>query len=280
MLDFSRRHQRGAFCSVFGVRSVRMAFDLSVVVPAHNEHGSIGLFVEAANAFLRDVDYAIQFVFIDDGSTDDTHQLLLDIHFEKASCKVVKLSRNFGSHAAIRAGIMHSDADKVAVYSMDMPEPIGDLTLFYRELEAGTELVYSERIGYRGSFGSRVFGKMVTKDIEETYPTGGLIGIAFGPKIKEQLNARPEKNSSIFFQVFQLGFSTKSIPVQYTERQAGESKWTFAKKIKLFIDSFVMFSFTPIRVISGIGSILAIIGIVWAIAIVLFKLTGVVHLSA
>lgn len=254
--------------------------DISVVVPAFNEELSIPAFAQAAKRFLATVDFHVQFVFVDDGSSDATFEMLKSLSFEGADAKIVKLSRNFGSHAAIRAGIAQSDSDHVAIYSMDMPEPIEDITLFQHELDQGTELVYSVRKGYRGSLGSRLFSKMVKKYIEQSYPAEGLIGVAFGPKIKAQMNQQAEKNSSVFFQLFKLGFKRKGIEVNYAERQNGESKWTLRKKVKLFADSFVMFSFTPIRLISLFGVLLAVAGLLWALGIVICKVFDIIEFAA
>ncbi|MEG0027409.1 MAG: glycosyltransferase [Raoultibacter sp.] len=245
--------------------------DFSIVIPAFNEEAGIPVLAEAIERFVATSDIHLQFVFVDDGSADETFNLLSRLFFEKADVKVVKLSRNFGAHAAIRAGVYHSDADCVMLYSSDMPEPIEDITRFYEELQKGFEIVYSERVGYKGSLGSRMFGKMVTRYIEKNYPEDGLIGVAFGNKVKQELNDDIETNSSIFFQIFQLGFSRKAIPVAYNEREQGESKWTLSKKVTLFVDSFVMFSYTPIRAISGIGLIMALLGFIWALVIVICK---------
>jgi dolichol-phosphate mannosyltransferase len=84
----------------------------------------------------------------------------------------------------------------------------------------------------------------------------------------------------VFFQLFQMGFRKKAIYADYIERQHGQSKWTLAKKVKLFIDSFVMFSFAPIRAISGIGAIMALSGFAWALCVLAIKVLGVFDLAA
>lgn len=254
--------------------------DFSIVIPAFNEVESLGELQKAIEGYIAKASMTLQFVFVDDGSGDETFSILSGWQFDGAQIKLVKLSRNYGSHAAIRAGVLHADADAVMVYSSDMPEPIEDADLFYQGLRDGYELVYSVRKGYEGDFGSRIFSKLINRCIDENYPAEGIIGIAFGDKIKCELNENIEANSSIFFQVFQLGFKRIGIEVDYIERNAGESKWTFAKKIKLFIDSFVMFSYAPIRVISIAGIAMAFVGIVWAIGIIAMKIFNVFEFAA
>lgn len=249
--------------------------DLSVIIPAYNEHENVQDVKEAFNAFVKEIDYSIELIFVDDGSKDSTFNELINSEFY-CKTKVLKLSRNFGSHAAIRAGIKNADSDNCMVYYMDMSEPISCISDFYYKLKEGYDVVYSERVGYKASLGSRIFAWLVIKYIEETYPKDGVSCIAFSKKIKDELNNNIENNSSIFFQIFQLGFKKTGIPVNQQERVHGKSKWTLSKKIKLFIDSFVMFSYMPIRSISMLGVIMSAIGIIWAFVIVALKIFGAV----
>ena len=162
---------------------------------------------------------------------------------------------------------------------MDMSEPIECIQKFYRKLEQGFDIVYSDRINYKSSLGSKIFAKLVIKYIEKSYPKDGVSCIAFNGKIKQELNKNIENNSSIFFQIFQLGYRKIGVPVEQKERFRGESKWTFSKKIKLFIDSFVMFSYMPIRMISIIGIALSLAGFAWAFLIFIFKITKLFEFS-
>lgn len=254
--------------------------DFSIVIPAYNELESLDSLESAIRDYSAATEVFLQFVFVDDGSTDGTFEALEGWSIDGAQIKIVKLSRNFGSHAAIRAGIFHADADYIMIYSSDMPEPIEDADRFYQELQNGYELVYSVRTGYRGDLGSRLFSKLINCCIDASFPAQGIIGVAFGSKIKRELDNDIESNSSIFFQIFKLGFSRLGISVAFTDREQGESKWTFAKKIKLFIDSFVMFSYVPIRAISGIGVVMAAIGIIWALGIVVSKVFNLFEFAA
>ncbi len=124
------------------------------------------------------------------------------------------------------------------------------------------------------------FATLVNKYILPNYPANGLIGVAFGPKAKRELNTNVENNSSFFFHLFQLGFSRASFEVEYQERSAGSSKWTFNKKLKLLIDCFVMFSFAPLRLISAIGFLLAAFGFLYALGILIAKVFNLLQFSA
>lgn len=255
-------------------------FDLSVVIPLYNEAESINDLVEALNTFCVSVDYSVQLVFVDDGSSDATFDLMSKVQIEGTGIKLVKLSRNYGAHEAIRAGIYEADANKVVFYSADMPEPVEDIGLFYDKLNEGYELVYSERLGYSGGLGSKVYAKLVNRLIKIDYPLNGLISVGFGHKIKDELNKNIESNSSIFFQMFSFGFKRIGIPVEFNERVHGTSKWTLRKKVKHFLDVFVMFSYMPIHAISILGFILFATGTIWALIILVMKLVAPESLDA
>jgi dolichol-phosphate mannosyltransferase len=257
-----------------------MSYDLSIVIPAYNEEKSVEPLLRALGSFIEGFGKSFQLVFVDDGSTDNTVDYLEQFFSIRYPTKIIKLSRNFGSHAAIRAGISNADSDFIVIYSMDIPEPVEDIAMMYEELRAGYEIVYTERIGYRGSLGSRIFARLVNACIDSDYPANGLVGVAFGPKAKREINYVQEPDSSVFFQLFQMGFRKKSIAVKYQERQQGESKWTLRKKLKLFVDSFIMFSFMPLRLITGLGTLMAITGLIWALAVLAIKVTNLIELSA
>lgn len=261
-------------------RKPPMKPDISVIVPAFNEEGAISLFFTAANDYVSSVDLSVQYVFVDDGSSDCTYESLCNQSIKGASVKVVKLARNSGAHAAIRAGFSCADADFCVAYAMDMPEPMNDMSLFYAEYQKGNEVVYSTRHGYKGSLGSRIYAKMVDRYINIGFPSEGVLCIGIGPKAKAELNNNIENNSSYGFQIFQMGFKRTGIETDYVDREVGSSKWSFNKKVKLFIDSFVMFSYMPIRAISILGAVFALIGIAAALLIIIFKIFHIVEFAA
>ncbi|MDR0350338.1 MAG: glycosyltransferase [Coriobacteriales bacterium] len=254
--------------------------DISVIIPALNEEESLPPLFMELERFMGTVDLKVQFVFVDDGSSDGTADYIAKHCIPKASMKLVRLSRNFGTHAAIRAGISQADADYCMLYSVDLPKSVAVIKRFYDELASGNDLVYSRRMGYRGGLGSRIYSKLVNRLIGLGFPEEGVSGLAFNQKIKAELNRNIEANSSLYFQIFSLGFKRKSFETPFEERASGESKWTFAGKVKLFFDSFIMFSYVPIRFISIMGILLAILGFLWAVFIVISKLLNPSYFEA
>jgi dolichol-phosphate mannosyltransferase len=104
------------------------------------------------------------------------------------------------------------------------------------------------------------------------FPEKGFDIVMFNKKVASQVKNNVEANSSIFLQILGMGFRQASISYKKRERKTGVSKWTISKKIKLFIDSFVAFSYAPIRMVTIIGIAMFFIGIIWTIYIVTRKL--------
>lgn len=254
--------------------------DVSILIPVYNETAGIPALHAALDAYLGTEPFRAQLVFVDDGSRDGSAELLEGQTFAHAEVKIVKLSRNFGAHAALRAGILHADADRCAFYYMDMPDKPAILGEMMRTLDGGAEMVYAERQNYRASLGSRLFSWLLKRYIEPGYPRDGVSVLAFGGKIKAEMNRNIENDSSIFFQLFQLGFRRVGIPTEIAPRQHGKSSWTVKKKVKLLIDSFVMFSYMPIRFISAVGLFMTLFGCLGALALFVIKVFNIIPLQA
>ena len=238
---------------------------ISVVVPFLNEEEGILGFCSVFEQYAASAQFPLELVFVDDGSSDRTCEHIQSYSFKAChSVKLVKLSKNYGSHAAIRAGLQKASFDICTWMGSDLQEPIGMLEQSYQLLSDGCDAVYIEKksiaIGKTSRFFSRAYSYLMQKYAVKNYSSGGISTIVFGKKIKDLINENVEGNSSIMLQIMDMGFSYKVLSLDFHERATGVSKWTFSKKIKLFIDSFVAFSFAPIRLVSFIGVLFFLFG--------------------
>ena len=254
--------------------------DLSIVIPVYNEQDNVDDLHSKLDTYLEKLPLNVELVFVDDGSQDKSVSALCSKQFKNARVKIIRLSKNFGSHAAIRAGFQNASADVCMIYFMDMQDPFEIIEQFYAKIQEGYNIAYAERVGYQASLGSRIYGKLVRKLIVQDYPSNGISCFMIDKKVKDEFNRNIESNSSIYFQLFTLVFKKAGIPCACKERKNGKSGWTFAKKIRLLVDSFVAFSKAPAHFVTAIGAIMAIIGILWAIVIVIIKLFNLAPLSA
>lgn len=249
---------------------------MSIVVPYLNEREGIVSFCNSIDTYAVELPFEIEVIFVDDGSTDHTSDKLLDYQFVNIKyIKLIRLSKNFGSHAAIRAGLLYASFNICTWMGCDLQEPIEFLRLSHEKILSGYDAVYVEKKSVKVSMTnrgfSRIYSFLMRKYAVKNYSSGGISNIVFNKNIKSFINDNIETNSSIMLQIIDAGYKSTTISLDYKERFAGVSKWTLSKKIKLFIDSFVAFSFMPIRMVSIVGVVMFIIGLIIGITTMINK---------
>lgn len=160
-----------------------------------------------------------------------------------------------------------------------MQEPLKIIGEGYKKICEGYDLVCVQKAQVKVSKSEELFShtysKLIRKYAIRDYPAGGVNTIFFNEKVKNEIIRNPELNSSVVLQVISLGFKQTVINMEYNERAIGQSKWTLGKKVKLLIDSFVSFSFFPIRMVSVLGFAFALIGALIALYIVILKVFAI-----
>ena len=253
--------------------------EISVIIPFLNEEENLPLITAALEEYVPTLGVPVEVVFVDDGSTDNSCEWLRKNRFTNFRAKLVTFSRNFGSHPAVRAGFRESSAPNCVWLGADLQEPLEIIGEGYKRILEGYDLVLVQKNQVKVSKSeegfSRLYSAMIRKWAIPGYPEKGVNTIFFGQKVKDALNANPELNSSVVLQVISLGFKQTVLNMNYREREHGRSKWTLGKKVKLLIDSFVSFSFFPIRMVSVMGFLFAFIGGLIALDLVIVKIFNI-----
>ncbi|WCF07866.1 glycosyltransferase family 2 protein [Paenibacillus thiaminolyticus] len=228
-------------------------------------------------------DYELEFIFVDDGSKDRSLELLLSEQKKDHRIKVIKLSRNFGSMSAIQAGLQHSKGDCVGIISADLQDPPELFEQMIHSWENGHKVVMATRSEREESFSQKMFSNayysLMRRFALQDYPKGGFDFVLIDRQIVEEINNIKEKNTNIMSLIYWLGHSQDRLSYVRQERRHGKSRWTLSKKIKLFIDSFVSFSYVPIRFISTVGIITAIISFLYGLFIIFNSLFGTIPIQ-
>ncbi len=245
---------------------------LSIVVPLLNEAENLeplhGRLSEVAARLDRDV----EFVFVDDGSTDDSYARLLQLRQKDPRVCAIKLSRNFGSHGACLAGFTRARGDHAVILAADLQDPPELLLDLLKAADAGHEVVWANResrddpsltVLFAGAY-----NQIMRKIALPNWPQNGFDFVLVSRRVLEVILSRRERNTSLFGQILWAGFPQTSVAYHRLARRVGRSKWTFGKKLKLAIDSFVSFSYVPIRFISLLGLVSAALGAVYAALVV------------
>jgi glycosyltransferase involved in cell wall biosynthesis len=259
---------------------------LSIIVPCYYNEGNIPLltsrFIEAESLFPDDL--KIQYVFVDDGSKDRTYEMLLKFHHQyPEKVRVLKLAGNVGSHNAVLAGMHHSSGDCHCMISADLQDPPELIPKMFSYWQKGIKLVIANRDQREEGIFTKLFAsfyhRMIKRYALPNIPPNGFDVVLFDEQIRNELVKMNEKNTSITYLMSWLQFDYVSIPYTRLKREIGKSRWTVKKKIKLFIDSFVSFSFFPIRAISFLGLILGILSFTYGIAIIIAKISGKIQVE-
>ena len=237
---------------------------LSIVVPVYYNELNLPETIPA----LLDLggklpDYRLELVFIDDGSKDKSLAVLLDFQEKNPhQIKVVKLARNFGAMAAVQAGLVMTQGDRVAVTSADLQDPPELILDMIEHWEKGIKAVFATRLQREESFSQRLFSNtyywLLRAFAIPDYPSGGFDMMLIDRQVVDDINKIHEKNTNLMTLTYWLGYHSVSIPYVRRARTKGRSRWTLTKKIKLFIDTFVSFSYFPIRLVSTIGFLFAL----------------------
>lgn len=254
-----------------------MTKGISIIIPLYNEAEGIAVLVNSLNDFFADKNETpIEIIFVNDGSTDSSFEILKQQSFKKYSVQLISFSKNFGSHAALRAGILNAKMEYVTFMYADLQDPLELVFQMHTEAIKGVDIIWANRNNTNNSFFEKLFSgfyaKLMQKFAFSNFPDKGFDIVFFNSKVTQQINDNIESNSSIFLQILGMGFSQTSILYDKKERKIGKSKWTISKKIKLLIDSFVAFSYAPIRFVSLVGILFFTFGILWTIYIIARKI--------
>lgn len=249
-------------------------YDITIIIPLYNEEQNIPQLVSSLNNVLQKLNnISKQVIIVDDGSTDNSYNLLQKAIFKSFDVLLIKLSRNFGSHPAMRAGILKAEGDYITFLSADLQDPMEIIKKLYQKSREGYDIVLGCRVLDKVNIGrkiiSKIYAELIRQFIFPNFPKNNFDIVMFNKKVKKELNKNIEVNSSLFLQIMNLGFKNSYITYRKKLRLSGKSKWTFEKKLKLFIDSFIAFSYIPIRFISLMGILLSFLGFIWALYVII-----------
>lgn len=257
---------------------------LSIVVPVYfNENNLIPLYEDMREKVFKRLDCEYEVIFVDDGSQDNSYAVALELQSKDDHIHVVKLSRNFGSHAAILAGFCHASGDCAVIKAADLQEPSELIIRMYESWKLGNKVVLALRKERDESLSQKMFASLyyslMRKFAFKDMPKGGFDCCLVDRKVIDLLNMMDEKNTSLMGQVLWCGFKRSEVYYVRQARQIGKTKWTLKKKFNLVLDSLFGFSYAPIKFLTTIGILFALFSLVWGIVIILKKLFGDIPVS-
>jgi dolichol-phosphate mannosyltransferase len=243
---------------------------LSFVIPVFRNEGSITPTYEKITGLMHKLSLDYEFVFVNDGSDDNSMQELIALHEQDSKVKVLSFSRNFGQVPAIIAGMKEVTGAAAVSMSADLQEPIELIENMISKWQSGNEIVIGHRVDREDSFiankASAVFYSLM-KYVNPKMPKGGFDFLLIDQKAIAVFNQIDERNRFFQGDILWLGFSVAFIPYSRLKRTIGKSQWTLSKKLKYFIDGLLNTSYIPIRLMSLLGIIISFFGFLYAIVI-------------
>ncbi|MGG0217407.1 glycosyltransferase family 2 protein [Bacillus mycoides] len=247
---------------------------ISVVVPMYFEEEVAQECYNRLNSVMLQNNINYEFVFVNDGSTDRTMEILSEIAANDYRTKIVNFARNFGHQVAVTAGIAAAKGDAIVIIDADLQDPPEVIPELIAKWEEGYEVVYAKRKQRKGEtwfklLTAKYFYKFLNymSDIDIPKDTGDFRII--DRKVADVFNQMTERNRFIRGMMSWVGFRQTYVEYERDERFAGETKYPLKKMIKFASDGIIAFSTKPLRIVMSIG----LLSVLISIAVLLYTIT-------
>lgn len=231
---------------------------ISIVVPIFNEHENLPELRRRMTAALDSTQEPWELILVNDGSKDDSAEIIRKFHAEDQRIKLINLSRNFGHQPAVTAGIHHAKGDCVVLIDGDLQDPPEVIPEMIKKWKEGSQVVLAERHSRGDSSGARGLGFTLFYPIFRrvsdlpTVPDAGIFGL-MDRVVVDHFNKLPERNRFIPGLRAWLGFTQTSVSYDRKDRAAGKPKQTLRRLIKYAMDGMISFSYQPLRWVTYFG---------------------------
>ena len=253
--------------------------EISIVCPAYNEEENIEIFLKKLTPVLEKTGMTYEIVFVNDGSRDNTLEVLKRAKKKYPSIRILNLSRNFGKEAALTAGLEHAKGDAVIAIDADLQHPVDTIEEFVKKWKEGYDVVVGKRLSRTGEHplkkaSARLFYNLHNKisDIEIPADIGDFR--LMDRKVIESLKTLPE-NQRFMKGIFAwLGYKTAVVEYYQEERAAGKSSFNGWKLWNFAIDGITSFSTAPLRIWLYLGFVISIFSFLLGFALVIEALVN------
>lgn len=249
---------------------------LSVVVPCYNESKTLHFFYqELTNTCKVMNEYSFEIIFIDDGSNDETLNVIKELKKNDNKIQYIAFSRNFGKEASLYAGLEKSTGEYIVIMDADLQDPPSLLPKMMEYIKEGYDSVATRRVTRKGepiirSFFARLFYKIMNKITDIDIVDGARDYRLMNRIMVNAILSMSEYNRFSKGIFGWIGFRTKWIEYENVERIAGETKWNFIKLFKYSIEGIVAFSVIPLQLASIFGVLLSFLSFI-AVLFILFR---------
>lgn len=242
---------------------------ISVIIPVYGCSNNLKLLCERLVKTLNSLDQKYEIIMINDASPDNSWEIINDLAQDNPRIKGLNLSRNFGQHHAITAGLDFSNGDWVVVMDCDLQDPPEEIIKLYNKAQEGYDIVFGRRVLRKDSFlkklGSTVYYKIFNYFTESNVDHRIANFSIISSNVLNQLRKLKEQNRSYPLFTNWLGFNRTVIDIEHDARESGKSSYTLKKLIKLAVDSIISQSNKPLRLSIKFGFLLAFLSVSYSL---------------
>jgi glycosyltransferase involved in cell wall biosynthesis len=256
---------------------------LSLIIPVYKNEENLERLLKEILKLARQIEEGLEVVFVVDGSPDRSLEILEErLPKLPLTSQLLSLSRNFGSFAAMAAGLAAGKGDSFAVMSADLQEPPELILEFQRLLKTGeADVVFGCRTGRSDARLSEIFSAafwwVYRRFVVRELPPGGVDVFGCTREVRDHVLRFREVNSSLIVLLFWLGFRRKYVPYQRAPRLEGRSAWNVGKKLRYCIDSIFNFTDLPIQLLFYLGLLGMAVAVIFAPILLIAKLRGMIQ---
>lgn len=237
---------------------MKHTFTLSIVIPAYDEATNIEPLYLSLKNVLGDTHHEI--IFVDDGSTDTTRDIIHHLAADDPLVRLISFSRNFGKESATTAGLCAAEGDAVIVMDADGQHPVAMLPEFVRHWQGGTKVVIGVRTKNTDAdlftrFTSRLFYTVLSTITGRSLQRGITDYLLIDASVQKEFKRLSEHNRMTRGLVDWMGFSKVYLPYQASQRSTGTSSYGFRKRLRLAANSIVSMSFAPLYFFGVVGAL-------------------------
>ncbi len=251
---------------------------IAVVIPSYNEATNIDVLIHALNETIKNVNYTFKFVFVDDGSSDKTVEILKEKSKEHQHVFYLELSRNFGHQNALKAGIdlVKNDVDAIISMDGDMQHPPKIIPKLIEKWEEGFEVVYTirgedKKLSFIKNKTSNLFYSLMNKLSDIKFEPGTADFRLIDKKVAQVFSDFTENELFIRGIINWVGFKQFAVHYEPNERYSGKSKYTLGRMMRFAVQGITSFSTKPLSMAIILGVSLSLMAFIFYIAYVLYS---------
>lgn len=242
---------------------------LSIISPVYKSSRIIDDLVNRIEAAVKNITLEYEIILVDDACPENSWEAIEQLAKKNSKIKGIKLSRNFGQHHAISAGIDHAEGDWVVVMDCDLQDQPEEIIKLYNEAQKGFDIVLACRINRQDGFLKRTYSKVFYRTLgyltgSEQDETVGNFGL-YSRRVVAEIKGLRESIRYFPTMIKWVGFKTSKVEVEHASRTEGKSSYNFKRMVNLALDIILAYSDKPLRLVLKFGVIISLVSIVMTI---------------